>query len=493
MKATRRWIIALLAIVMALSMIACDSEKAPESTSGSTEQVTTQPNETVAITEAVTQPEVKYDENGYLLDDLPDTLDFENESVTVLMWKEWVRYDFVVDENATEWSQELLERQYEVEDRLNVSLKIEVEKGNWDNRAGFLAKVENDQMAFDKSSFDLIGTYTPTMANLATHGYMTNLNEVEYLTLDKPWWNQQQIEASTINGNLYFLTGDITPTTLMTMWCVYGNESLLNSYGYTDLYEWVNNGEWTLEKMMQTALHNVENNGGKVDTYGIVIAPSAQDILAHGAGIFYIGRNDKNLYKFDDSLTNEKTPTFFALLQDLHHNYDNVEYDADSKIFCQGKSFFHIGQVGNMLNLKETDIEFIVLPMPKYDTAQTEYYTTTGAWNTLFGLPTKVRAADMSGAILEALASESHRSVIPVVFEECFTTRFVADPEDSAMVRLVYNSLVYDPAHMYAEAFGTLPSSFKQVVDPTTSWTNIWNTHSASWLLKIATINNTLK
>ena len=100
----------------------------------------------------------------------------------------------------------------------------------------------------------------------------------------------------------------------------------------------------------------------------------------------------------------------------------------------------------------------------------------------------------MSGAVMEALASAAHRMVTPVVFEECFSARVVADPEDAAMVQFIYDALTYDCSHVYADdAVGTLHAAFNDVMSATASWTDIYNSHIDSWKSKIMILNNNLK
>lgn len=480
-------LLTLLSIVMIFSLVAC------KKTADQGEGETTDSQETTQSSGESDGPVYKYDANGYVMDNLPDDLDFGAEDFTILMWKEWVRYDFVVDESSASaaWSQELLERQYAVEDRLNISFNFMTQAGNWDKRAEFLGVVEADQMN-ETSSFDLIGTYGPTMANLTVNGYISNLNATKYVDADMPWWNAQQVESATVNDKLYFVTGDITPSTVMTMSCVLGNESLLNQYGHTNLYDLVYNGDWTLSKMMEIALDNTNAE----DIYGITILQSRGTALVHGAGMSYVERNDSGRYQLGKDITDQKGHTFWGVLQDLFGRENvkhSVEKITDNADFAMGKAFFHMGNVGNIENVKDRAFDFIVLPMPKYDKAQTNYYSVTDAWNTLYGVPNKVANADMSSAVLEALASQAHRALMPVVFEECFSTKFVADPEDSAMVQMIYDCLVYDPAQLYNEAFGTLAASWENVKDPTSSWSGVLEAHKSSWVAKVAALNDNLK
>lgn len=480
-------LLVLLSMVMILSLVACNKNK----TDGTA--TTTDSQEASQTDENPSGPVYKYDENGYVMDNLPDDLDFADEEFNILMWKEWVRYDFVANENdpTADWAEELIERQYFVEDRLNVTINVSTEAGNWDNRNKFLSKVQSDQLN-PTSSFDLIGCYGPTMALLTVNGCISNLNETKYVDSSMPWWNAQQVESATINDNLYFVTGDITPSTVLTMSCVLGNETLLKQYGHTDLYDLVYDGDWTLTKMMEIALENTNAE----DIYGMTILQSRGTALVHGAGMFYVERNDSGRYQMGEEIVSQKGHNLWGTLQDLF-NRDNVIHSVeklnDNAEFTKGKAFFHMGNVGNIANVKDQDFDFIVLPMPKYDTAQTEYYSVTDAWNTMYGIPEKVANSDMSSAVLEALASYAHRALKPVVFEECFSTKFVADPEDSAMVQLVYDCLVYDPAMLYNEAFGTMASSWENVKDPTSSWSGVLDAHKDSWILKIAALNNDLK
>ena len=484
----------LLSLAMLFSLVACNKGK--ENNNGNKDNGTEAESTTADNGGESTGPVYKYDENGYVMDNLPDDLDFGDADFNILMWKEWVRYDFVAKETdpTVEWSKELIERQYAVEERLNVTIKISTEPGNWDNRNTFVAKIEEDQLN-PTSSYDLIGSYGPTMALLTTKGFITNLNATKYVQAEMPWWNLQQVESATINDKLYFVTGDITPSTVVTMSCVLGNETLLTQYGHTDLYDLVYDGDWTLSKMMEIALNNVNSNNG-VDLYGMTILQSRGTAFVHGAGMTYIDRNDSGVYEFSKDMTSQKAHTFFGTLQDLFgrenvvHSVEKIDNNA---LFTQGKAFFHVGNVGNISTVKDQDFDFIVLPMPKYDTAQSRYYSVTDAWNTMYGVPNKVANIDMSGAVLEALASRAHRALKPVVFEECFSTRFVADPEDSAMVQMIYDSLVYDPAQLYNEAFGTLASQWENVKDPSASWSGILDAHESNWLIKIASLNNSLK
>lgn len=494
MKTLAKLTCILLLIALMIPMIASCNLGGKSNTEGETNGDVKNTN-TESNTEAETGPEILYDENGYELDDIPDGLTFDDADFDILMWEEWAKQDFMISENAgNAWSEELYKRENFVEDRLDVAINIHLEKGSWNFRKDFIQKVENDMTSNDKSAYDLIGSYGASIGGITTKGFTANLYDINYLNFDKPWWSMDQIENATINNKIYFVTGDITPTSIMTMHCVYGNEQLLTSYGYSGFYDWVYDGEWTVEKMKETALNNVEYGEGKSDVLGLTICASAQGPLLHASGVNYLEHDEKGLLTISEDLNDQKVHNLFATLQGIY-NTDNVIGQTNNSQFAAKKAFFHIGAVGDMITFANSSgFEFVVLPLPKYNTDQKDYHTTCGAWNTYYTITSKVENPDMSGAVMEALASAAHRMVTPVVFEECFSARFVADPEDAAMVQFIYDALTYDCSHVYADdAVGTLHAAFNDVMSATASWTDIYNSHIDSWKSKIMILNNNLK
>ena len=57
--------------------------------------------------------------------------------------------------------------------------------------------------------------------------------------------------------------------------------------------------------------------------------------------------------------------------------------------------------------MRDSDMDFGILPLPKYDEAQTGYYTTSRDGRSMFIIPNDVKDADFVGLITEALAVAS--------------------------------------------------------------------------------------
>ena len=70
----------------------------------------------------------------------------------------------------------------------------------------------------------------------------------------------------------------------------------------------------------------------------------------------------------------------------------------------------------------ETD--FGIIPYPLYDENQEDYHTQVADCSTMFALPADCRDTSFAGAVLEAIAAESYRSVTPAYFEVALNEKY---------------------------------------------------------------------
>ena len=64
---------------------------------------------------------------------------------------------------------------------------------------------------------------------LASAGYLYELGGLPGLDLSNPWWDPAALEQLSVGGKIYLVTGDISPTSLMTSSCMTFNKRLLDS------------------------------------------------------------------------------------------------------------------------------------------------------------------------------------------------------------------------------------------------------------------------
>ena len=90
--------------------------------------------------------------------------------------------------------------------------------------------------------------------------------------------------------------------------------------------------------------------------------------------------------------------------------------------------------------------------MPKYEEAQKDYRTFLHNQFTVLSIPSTVEEGRRSeiGAVLEALASESHRTVRPAYYETTLRTKLAQDPRSAEMMEIVANNVYMDEGVLYS-------------------------------------------
>ncbi len=112
------------------------------------------------------------------------------------------------------------------------------------------------------------------------------------------------------------------------------------------------------------------------------------------------------------------------------------------------------------------------MPYPKYDEEQSQYVTITSFPYTLYGIPIDARDPDMSAAVLEAMASESYRTVSPALFENAFKVKYAQDMQSSLMYDLIRSTVSFDFGRVFNNDLGGLTYSLFRtaVVSQNTNW-----------------------
>lgn len=470
----------LLAVLFVCGMLtACSDQPNPETTTGAEGVVTTPAAD-------VTTQDPTLDENGYKLDDLPEDLKF-NEELQVLTWSNVQTWDWNEDGVTTgdNIKDAILQRQTMAEERLGVTIKVTGVAGDWDNRSTFVQTLANDIGSGD-AQFDLVCQYTPAGAIATVRGLYYALNDVKYLNLSQPWWAQDIAEASTINGKVFTVAGDISCTLIRTMTCILTNLDMAEDNNAENFYQLVRDHKWTTAKFMEYGTGT--NAGLSVDgTQQFTTGMSSNVCLDHvfyGGGMRFLVKDaDKGLVLSED-LSNGKLEDFYGLWRRFLSDNDDVNIgNSISADFAPGNELFYFGSISDVQNtLQDIDFKFGILPFPLYDENQKDYCTVCGYWVSIFGIPTGCSDKDCSAAMLEALGSASYRTLTPAVYTVSFTYRFLNSLENAEMFDILHNTLVFEPGRQLGDQVNCF-SAFRKT-DPSTSydtWTSVFKENSKVW------------
>lgn len=354
----------------------------------------------------------------------------------------------------------LYERDRKVEERLNVDINNIGMSYTWDTRDVYIGSIRNSVMAGD-GTYDIVSGQYATMPSLITDGCLLDLNQQKYLDFEMPWWVSSIADETTIEGKLYLMTGDITKQTVGTISCLFANKRLLEDYNLQNPVELVDEGKWTLDALfsMTADIYTDVNNNDAADIediYGFgFFSQNAVYPFGQGSELRVTTLNDKGLPVL--SYGTEKVIDLYDRLCAFMHDNSGTYFRKNSDdvnavfdMFNEGRVVINAGAFGDAKskygNMAD---EFTVIPYPKYDEMQKEYHARLGEANTLLGITASAKDPDMVSAVMEALASESYRTVTPALYEVTLKVKYSMNDETGRMFDLIRSGISYDFGALY--------------------------------------------
>ena len=454
-----RLIVFLIAAALLLPLAACAK-------TGNGEQ--TQDSSTTADTAAETTAAVTLEP-----DDIPDTLKFGGEQVNILCWDS--KTDFVIDpDDATDAVlSEINKRNQIAKSRLDVNLEWTQVPGSWNDRNSYVEKTYNDVQS--GGYYDIFSGYSLTGALMAVKGVSRDLLTLDTINFSKPWWPETLLETNTINGKVYFVSGDISADLLYTMYCFFVNKELFADThpGRTvdELYKYVDIGSWTLDAFFsecQDLWSDVNANGEHDigDRYGFVAEDPCIDAFYIASDLKFLDKNDEGKIIVSDQVRSEKTLTLLERLNgffrtDMDGLLVSTAQNAGSGrgTFNNGLSVFALEIISYAKTLQvAADFSYGIIPLPKFNADQSQYYTCNGFAYSNYSVSAGSGVSESAAAaVIECLASEGYRNVTPLVFETTMKYRYADAPDDARMFDIVHDSIVFECGRSFALLFDSKP------------------------------------
>jgi hypothetical protein len=262
------------------------------------------------------------------------------------------------------------------------------------------------------------------------------------------------------------------------------NKDLFTDASQTFPYEYVKNGTWTLQKQAELVpLFYRDDGDGKrteTDTYGFVSSTHTNIDAYWSACRLDILKQDENGYCLVMDV-DRAHGAVDAILR-LFHNTDGGTYNKKDggdeviwptirQMFADGyaaMSSFRFMELENSV-MRSMSQEYGVLPMPKYDELQDDYYTLLHDQFTVVAIPSTVtgeRLAQMS-AVLEAMSSASYRIVKPVYYEDTLRTKIAQDPTAAEMMDIITDNIYIDAGILYISSLHSYHHALRDIIQST--------------------------
>ncbi|MBO5275233.1 MAG: hypothetical protein J6I45_11520 [Clostridia bacterium] len=447
-----------LAALMLLLAAACgESDTDKEQAS-----VTTAP---LAIETTEGQELTMAQQRASVADNLPAE-NFDGKTFTALI-REDTKSSFFSEEETGEPVEDMLyRRDRNVSERFNVQLSYTFIPGSWVDQTTYMTHVRTSIMGDDRS-FMLGDGYAAYVTSLAGENLTYNLNDLTYLNTESPWWFAKCAEELTINGKCYFISGDLSVYTWNCIFAMVFNKQLAENYGFGDLYSIVRDGNWTLDKvgeLTKAVYTDVNNNGSQDlgDIFGLTIP------LSNNIDAIQLMLDCPITTKDSDGFPqlNLDNPRFADMTEKLYSFlYENPGVYCAPETVTIGTELLNAFQnneavittqgFGSLSMLRSMELDFGVIPYPKYDENQKEYLSMAGDAYTLFFMPVNIGDnADFASIITEALCAESYRIVIPEYYEKALKAKSSRDNESEEMLDLIRDTLTFNFGSINSVALG---------------------------------------
>ena len=326
----------------------------------------------------------------------------------------------------------------------------------------FDADLRSD-IASSSGAYDAIMPYLPACARYAQEDFLYDLTELQNISLDAPWWDQNANEAFTVMNKLYFTTGDITILNKVCTPSILFNKSMIDDYGLDNPYELVKEHKWTFDKLVEmakavTTINNPEVKESKDNTYGMLSAHDCAITFYGGAGQTLCGKNadDIPFITMDSESSINVAQKILTSLQEEnfvinHEDFPDNDWDISFATFLEGRALFRPSGFSATTKARQrSEIDFGILPAPLWDESQEEYcsYAGTGCVAGL-AIPVSCKDLDFSTYMVEVCAVEAKNKITPAYYDVNLKYRDARDDESVEMLDIIFDNIIYDVGEVY--------------------------------------------
>ena len=426
----------LISVILLLCMLltvfaACKGDKKPPVDTSDEQQETEEPNH---------------------LDTLP-AMDREGQEFKFLSSSQHETYYDQEEETGDIVESACFARNLSIEDRYNVDIVYTAMDGNASGKDAFQTAISTSLQASQQDAYSLVIGQNYYCLPLFTQGAYHNLREADGIDFDAEWAHKMINENGTVDGKLFGASGAVVISQLTHALAMYYNKKHFEDYGFAeqyDIYEIVRQGKWTyaLFYEMVTAFDDVNEEAANA-VYGFETFYHAAIGLHCGFKNDPIVKNENGEYT-TANYYNTLLEDVYSKIRELYNDHAGVASEEDLQRLTNGSSasrmdhllfsmnYLH-GLVEAPMYQKAENRPLGILPAPKYDENQTEYYTRIMRGD-LYYIP---KNADFETAALmvEAFNYETYKQVYPEYWDKVIELRSADTSEDREMIQILASTV----------------------------------------------------
>ncbi len=388
-------------------------------------------------------------------DGLDDELDFGGKTLRVVCHNDGYEMfpseleinkgDLIKDAKAT--------RNKVVEDKLNCKIELVYNAG--------IVELQNHvtkTVMSGTDEFDLLVVHVNTSAAMLTKNLFLNWYDIPHVDFSKPWWAATTSTELTYDGKCLLAISDLNATAILCTRVLFFNKALANSWDLGNLYDLVLDGKWTYDEFYNRIKDIYMDSDGSGDRsvgdfYGAIFGEQ---------NAWLWGFNNPAVTKDSDgvpqiTIKTDKINNIVQTIYDLYHNTTGVRYKRNEETESIPDAFINreaifietVIQGATWPGFRNFEDDYGILPFPKWDEYQENYYSHVYGEHTVSSVPKTVKDPAFVGACVEALSYESWKTLTPTIYEIALKTRYLRDNESKEVLDIVLDNRYFDFGFVY--------------------------------------------
>ncbi len=380
--------------------------------------------------------------------------DFGGDTFRMLYQKRYGEFQYAEELTGDTLPDAVYNRNLRVEERFNVKLGYDS-----DEEEAMAQRIMNSVMAGDDEC-DVYMGHSIYTGKYAVKGIFRNWYELG-VDFSKPWYPQYAVANLTLNGKMFMTVSDICLSLASNSYCYYFNKTGANSAGFEDPYTVVNEGRWTIDYLLNNiASYYVDADGdgsaGNDDVYGFA-GEKSNSTVAYLYSFEVEVLDVKEDGSFDMLFgSDERSVDAIEKLKKLLYGSQGSYYQASGEVtnsimFSSEKALFVTGVLHDSVTTYRDacDFDYGIIPYPKYEESQENYYTVAGGSISCCAVPLTVTRDELVGTIFAALSAESWKSVLPQYYDVVLKYKGARDETSIGMIDIVLNGRNIDFEFIY--------------------------------------------
>ncbi len=453
------------------------------------------------------------DTSGDYRDDLPLDLNYDREDINFVSRSfDWYKDEITVDGSDTSDIVDgaVFRREATVEDRLNVNIVNTMLDGSGSDGYYLVTEKIRTEVLSGTNDFDIgVNNMYHTM-EAAAEGIFYDMNDVPNVDLRKPYYSQNYNETATVAGKLFSVVGDASLTFIKFTFATFFNRAMAENQQVGDLYQMVLDGDWTIEAQYNIVKEMHEDNNGdgqkdEGDGFGLLVnTVLGVDPYWSAFDLPIIGKDSGG--KLTVELNTEKTSDVLKYIinmfystngvYSLGHKSDDGELTTASEMFADDRALFMTNRLYEceQVALRDMTNPYGIIPMPKWDTDQEQYYSYTHDLMSVFVISKAVNESrlPMIGAVLECFFSESDECRYNL-FEEALKIKYQSTEKTGRMLDIIIDNVVIDTGWVFAGSLNDIAQLLRQLTQNRASnVAGYWRMNESPVTKKMNTLQDTI-